>query len=93
LLPASELQNAYPQWQYENPPIGDPSRSIERHYPTMAIEEISALPINDIAYEHCVFVLVGNQSNWRIFKVILLHACRILRLAPRAGGHCSISVI
>jgi hypothetical protein len=53
-------------WQYENPPIGD-NRSTERHYPTMAIEEILPLPINDIAYEHCVFVLVGNQSNWLHF--------------------------
>ena len=43
-----------PSWQYENPPIGDANRSIEQlsnndNYPTMTIEEISALPINDIA--------------------------------------------
>ena len=28
-------------WQYENPPIGDTSRSIERHYPTMTIEQFA----------------------------------------------------
>jgi hypothetical protein len=39
-----------PSWQYENPPIGDTNRSIERHNSTMTIEEISAVPINDIGY-------------------------------------------
>jgi N6-adenosine-specific RNA methylase IME4 len=40
---------ADPPWRYENPPIGDTGRSIENHYPTMALEEICALPVAELA--------------------------------------------
>jgi N6-adenosine-specific RNA methylase IME4 len=37
--------------------MGGPSRRIENHYPTMALEDICALPIADIAYEDSVLFL------------------------------------
>lgn len=48
---------ADPPWQYEHPPIGASNRSIENHYPTMLLEEICALPVQDIAAENAVLFL------------------------------------
>lgn len=49
---------ADPPWRYENPPIGAGNRSIENHYPTMALEEICALPIaDDVAADDCTLYL------------------------------------
>jgi ParB-like chromosome segregation protein Spo0J len=39
---------ADPPWQYEHPPFG-PSSVCENFYPTMALEDICALPIADLA--------------------------------------------
>ena len=39
---------ADPPWRYESG-IGSPSRNIENHYPTMALDDICALPVADIA--------------------------------------------
>lgn len=48
---------ADPPWRYEHPPIGASNRSIENHYPTMTIEEICALPVQEIAAENAVLFL------------------------------------
>ena len=48
---------ADPPWRYENPPVGDSSRSIENHYPTMSIEEICAMPVGDIAADDALLYL------------------------------------
>jgi len=48
---------ADPPWQYENPPIGATSRSIENHYPTMTLEEICALPILKLAADDAMLYL------------------------------------
>lgn len=37
-----------PPWRYENPHMGTTGRSIENHYPTMALEDICALPVGDL---------------------------------------------
>jgi N6-adenosine-specific RNA methylase IME4/ParB-like chromosome segregation protein Spo0J len=46
---------ADPPWQYEHP-ISD-SRRIENQYPTMTIEDICNLPVNDIATDDAVIFL------------------------------------
>jgi len=48
---------ADPPWRYENPPIGSSSRSIENHYPTMTLDEICELPVDQIAHENSVLFL------------------------------------
>ena len=50
-FPNKKYQIIYadPPWKYEHPPIGASNRSIEKHYETMAIEDIKNLeiPIGD----------------------------------------------
>lgn len=46
---------ADPPWQYEHP-ISD-SRRIENQYPTMTIEDICNLPVNDIATDDAIIFL------------------------------------
>lgn len=48
---------ADPPWRYENPPMGGGNRSIENHYPTMSLDEICALPIEDVAASDCTLYL------------------------------------
>ena len=48
---------ADPPWRYEHPPMGSTSRSIENHYPTMTLEEISALPVPAIAADGAILYL------------------------------------
>lgn len=46
-LPEGEFNVIYadPPWKYEHAPMGDISRSIEHHYPTMELEAIKALKV------------------------------------------------
>jgi N6-adenosine-specific RNA methylase IME4 len=46
---------ADPPWRYDNPPMGDVARQNEQHYPSMALDDIKALPIP--AAESCVLFL------------------------------------
>jgi len=48
---------ADPPWRYENPPMGGTNRSIENHYPTMTLEEICALPVQDVAADDAILYL------------------------------------
>jgi N6-adenosine-specific RNA methylase IME4 len=43
--------------------MGGSNRSIERHYPTMTIEEICALPVNEIAHENAVLFLWATSPK------------------------------
>ena len=62
---------ADPPWRYENPPVGDSNRSIENHYPTMSIEEICALPVQDIAAEDALLYMWATAPKLReCLKVI-----------------------
>jgi N6-adenosine-specific RNA methylase IME4 len=47
---------ADPPWRYEHPPMGG-SRVVENHYPTMALDEICALPVADLATPDAVLFL------------------------------------
>lgn len=44
-----------PPWRYEH--IETESRAIENHYPTMALDEICALPVSEIAMDDCVLFM------------------------------------
>jgi len=46
---------ADPAWRYDNVPMGDVARQNEQHYPSMALEDIKALPIP--AADDCVVFL------------------------------------
>jgi N6-adenosine-specific RNA methylase IME4/ParB-like chromosome segregation protein Spo0J len=48
---------ADPPWRYENPPMGGTNRSIENHYPTMTLEEICALPVDNLATDDAILYL------------------------------------
>lgn len=48
---------ADPPWRYENPPMGGSNRSIENHYPTMTLDEICALPVEQIAADDALLYL------------------------------------
>lgn len=62
---------ADPPWRYENPPMGGGNRSIENHYPTMALDEICALPVEDIAAKDCMLYLWATAPKLaECFKVI-----------------------
>jgi N6-adenosine-specific RNA methylase IME4 len=43
---------ADPPWKYDHPPIGDRSRSPERHYDTMTLDALKALPVAALAAAH-----------------------------------------
>ena len=62
---------ADPPWRYEHPPMGGSNRSIENHYPTMALEEICALPIRDVAHNDSVlFMWATNPKLYECMKVL-----------------------
>lgn len=46
---------ADPPWQYEHSKTD--SRKIENQYPTMTLEDIKSLPVNNIALEDCILFL------------------------------------
>lgn len=48
---------ADPPWQYEHPPMGSNTRSIENQYPTMEMSEICAMPVADVVHEDAVLFL------------------------------------
>ncbi len=62
---------ADPCWQFRVHSEKGKGRSAESHYPTMSIEEISALPVSDIASDNCVlFMWVTFPTMEESFKVI-----------------------
>ena len=58
-LPSGQfpLLLADPPWRYENPPMGGGNRSIENHYPTMTLEEICALPVEQSAADDALLYM------------------------------------
>jgi N6-adenosine-specific RNA methylase IME4 len=48
---------ADPPWRYENPAMGSEGRKVENHYPTMALEEIIALPVAQLAADDALLYL------------------------------------
>jgi N6-adenosine-specific RNA methylase IME4 len=62
---------ADPPWRYETPPMGGGNRSIENHYPTMELDEICALPIEDVAAADCTLYLWATAPKLaECFKVL-----------------------
>lgn len=60
---------ADPPWQYDFAPTD--SRAIENHYPTMPVDDICALPIEQIAMDDCLLLMWGTNPKLReALKVI-----------------------
>lgn len=56
-LPTSQkypIIYADPPWRHEHPPVG---REVERHYPTMLLDEICALPVRELAADDAMLFL------------------------------------
>lgn len=48
---------ADPPWEYKTYSNKGKGRSAERHYPTMTLEQIKALPVADIAADNCALFM------------------------------------
>lgn len=48
---------ADPPWKFKTYSEKGQTRSAERHYPTMTLEEIQALPVLDLAADNCALFL------------------------------------
>lgn len=71
-LPEQKYRVVYadPPWQYGNKGLDDYGHA-ERHYPTMSVEELCALPVKDMAAQDAVlFLWVTSPFLCECFKVI-----------------------
>jgi N6-adenosine-specific RNA methylase IME4 len=73
--PLGEIASRYPivyadpPWRYEH--AESESRAIENQYPTMALDEIKALPIDDIVLDDCVlFMWATSPKLAEAFEVL-----------------------
>ena len=58
-----------PPWRYEH--AESVSREIENQYPTMSLDEIKAMPINDIAFDDCImFMWATSPKLHEAFQVL-----------------------
>ena len=48
---------ADPAWPFENYSAKGESRNPNRHYPTLSVDQIAALPVGHLAAEHCALFL------------------------------------
>jgi len=71
-MPSSKYRVLYadPPWQYSNKGLDDYGHA-ERHYPTMSIEELCALPVKELAEDNAVlFLWVTSPLLEESFEVI-----------------------
>jgi N6-adenosine-specific RNA methylase IME4 len=63
---------ADPPWRYDFAPAFDNERAVERHYPTMALEDICALPVSEIAADDALLLLwaTGPKLREAVMEVI-----------------------
>ena len=52
---------ADPPWRYEH--AESESRAIENQYPTMSLDEIKALPLDDVAHDDCVLFMWATSPK------------------------------
>lgn len=58
-----------PPWRYEH--AESVSREIENQYPTMSLDDIKAMPINDIAFDDCImFMWATSPKLAEAFEVL-----------------------
>ncbi len=62
-LPAEKFRVIYadPPWRYEH--SSTDARKIENHYPTMALEDIRAVPVDEISDKDCVLFLWATSPK------------------------------
>ena len=66
-----EVIYADPPWRFRTRSENGKGRNAERHYPTMKLEDICALPVADIAAENCALFMWVTFPNLReAFDVI-----------------------
>ena len=67
---------AYPPWRYARSKV---QGAAEKHYPTMSIEEICALPVADLAAKDSVLFLWATfpmlQEALRVISALALCFC------------------
>ena len=63
---------ADPPWRYEHLPIGSKGRAIERHYPTMSVEDIKKLPIKSLGKENSALFLWSTSPKLRESLEVML---------------------
>lgn len=71
-LPAGRFPILYadPPWQYEHPPFSE-SRRVENHYPTMDLDAICALPVEQMATaDALLFLWVPPPILEKAFQVV-----------------------
>ena len=68
-----EVVYADPPWRYEHSSAGDPHRAVERHYPTMTLAEICALPVEQRLAENAVLYLWATAPK-------LLEALEVMKV-------------
>jgi N6-adenosine-specific RNA methylase IME4 len=62
---------ADPPWEYEHPALATPSRRVDNHYPTLTLERICGLPVDQLAAEDCVLFLWTTVPHLReTFEVL-----------------------
>jgi len=56
---------ADPPWSFKNNKSGTLNGTADKHYKTMTIDDLKAMPVNDIADDDCVLVMwyVGSQPQ------------------------------
>jgi N6-adenosine-specific RNA methylase IME4 len=63
-IQSHQVCHADPPWRYRHAPEGDEGRSIEANYPSMALEEICALPVAEkVAAEDAILFRAHGLFN------------------------------
>jgi N6-adenosine-specific RNA methylase IME4 len=95
-LPEGKFSVIYadPPWRYDAGTI-NPERDIENHYPTLTLDEIKAIPVQDIAAADCVlFLWSPAPKNEEAMQVVnawgfLYKACFVWDKEVLGLGHYS----
>jgi N6-adenosine-specific RNA methylase IME4 len=62
---------ADPPWEYEHPALATPNRRVDNHYPTLTLERICSLPVDQLGADDCVLFLWTTAPHLReTFEVL-----------------------
>ena len=87
---------ADPPWEYKTYSSKGKGRSAERHYPTMTLEQIKALPVADIAADDCTLFMWTRKkarSAIRLFRHDIFHPISSLKLTSIFFASVSASAL
>ena len=92
---------ADPPWEYKTYSKKGKGRSAERHYPTMTLEQIKALPVADIAADDCTLFMWTTtpllEDSFAVLRACLYHLFAIrgftaISCGRRIGGNAGMDV-